>query len=79
MYDKVLSGDRMVGWSTLMAYTENLGAWYSLGMIDEADAQDGAEFVIVWGEENGGTAKPTVERHVQTKIRATLRTKSPAL
>jgi vanillate/3-O-methylgallate O-demethylase len=79
MYDKVLSGDRMVGWSTLMAYTENLGAWYSLGMIDEADAQDGAELVIVWGEENGGTAKPTVERHVQTEIRTTLRTKSPAL
>jgi syringate O-demethylase len=26
----------------------------------------------VWGEENGGTAKPAVERHVQVEIRATV-------
>ena len=25
---------------------------------------------FVWGEENGGTAKPTVERHEQMEIRA---------
>ena len=25
---------------------------------------------FVWGEEDGGTSKPTVERHVQTEIRA---------
>ena len=25
---------------------------------------------FVWGEENGGTVKPTVEPHVQTEIRA---------
>lgn len=79
MYDKVLRGDTMVGFSTLMAYTVNLGSWYSLGMIDEAEARDGAEVVVVWGEENGGSAKPTVERHVQTEIRATIHPKSPAL
>ena len=25
---------------------------------------------LVWGEEGGGSAKPVVERHVQTEIRA---------
>jgi syringate O-demethylase len=25
---------------------------------------------FVWGEEGGGSSKPTVERHVQTEIRA---------
>jgi hypothetical protein len=24
----------------------------------------------VWGEENGGSGKPTVERHVKTELRA---------
>ena len=27
---------------------------------------------FVWGEENGGTSKPTVERHEQVEIRATV-------
>jgi vanillate/3-O-methylgallate O-demethylase len=48
--------------------------WVSLAMIDEADARDGAEVTVVWGEEGGGTAKPTVERHVQTNVRATIST-----
>jgi hypothetical protein len=29
---------------------------------------------LVWGEEGGGSAKPTVERHVQAEIRATIST-----
>ena len=79
MYDMVLRGDSMGGFSTLMVYTVNVGSWYSLGMIDEAEARDGAEVVVVWGEAYGGSNKPTVERHVQTEIRATICTKSPAL
>lgn len=27
---------------------------------------------VVWGEQDGGSAKPQVERHVQTDIRATV-------
>jgi hypothetical protein len=27
---------------------------------------------VVWGEEGGGSTKPTVERHVQAEIRATV-------
>ena len=40
----------------------------SLGVVD-ADVKEGEELVLVWGEENGGTGKTTVERHKQTEIR----------
>jgi hypothetical protein len=30
----------------------------------------GSEVTFVWGEENGGTAKPAVERHEQIEMRA---------
>jgi vanillate/3-O-methylgallate O-demethylase len=73
-YDKVLSGDRLVGLSAKTGYTVNLGGWVSMGMIDEADARDGAEVTVVWGEEDGGSAKDTVERHVQAEVRATIST-----
>ena len=33
-------------------------------------AEPGTEVTLVWGEEGGGSAKPVVERHVQTEIRA---------
>jgi syringate O-demethylase len=39
-------------------------------MIDTDHAKSGAEVTFVWGEEGGGSNKPTVERHVQTEIRA---------
>ncbi|MFM8717500.1 MAG: aminomethyl transferase family protein [Spartobacteria bacterium] len=68
-FDKVLSGDRMAGLSTYTVYTSNVRQWFSLAMLDE-DIADGSEVVVVWGEENGGSAKPIVERHVQTNIRA---------
>jgi len=73
-WDKVLMGDRVVGMSGKTGYTVNIGSWASLAMIDEADARDGAEVTLVWGEEDGGSAKPSVERHVQTNIRATVST-----
>jgi glycine cleavage system aminomethyltransferase T len=75
-YDKVLVGDRLVGISANVGYTVNVGGWSSLGMVDEREAIDGREVTIVVGEENGGTSKPTVERHVQRHIRATLRTRA---
>jgi glycine cleavage system aminomethyltransferase T len=73
-FDTVLIGDRVAGLSTFNGYTVNMRSWVSLAMIDEADARDGAEVTVVWGEEGGGTAKPTVERHVQTNVRATIST-----
>lgn len=69
-FDKVLLGDRLVGLSTYTVYTANVRCWFSLAMIDEDVAQDGKEVTVVWGEEDGGSSKPIVERHVQTDIRA---------
>jgi syringate O-demethylase len=42
----------------------------TLAVVDAAHAQPGTEVTLVWGEEDGGTSKPTVERHVQREIRA---------
>lgn len=75
-HDKVLLGDRLVGVSCNAAYTVNVGGFSSVAMVDEADAVDGTEVTVIVGEENGGSAKPTVERHVQRPIRATLHTKA---
>jgi glycine cleavage system aminomethyltransferase T len=71
-YDKIVYGDQVIGISNWMAYTTNVGSMSSIAMIDEADAVDGREVTVIWGEPNGGSAKPLVERHVQTGIRATI-------
>jgi vanillate/3-O-methylgallate O-demethylase len=78
-WDAVLDkeGKRQVGVSTLCAYTVNVQDWMSVAFVDEADAVEGAEVTLVWGEENGGTPKLAVERHVQTSIRATLSRRPP--
>ena len=36
------------------------------------DVKVGDELTLVWGEEDGGTKKSTVERHKQTEIRVTV-------
>jgi vanillate/3-O-methylgallate O-demethylase len=67
--DRVMAGDHMVGVSTFSGYSHNERSMLSLAVIDD-DVEPGNEVVIVWGEEDGGSAKPVVERHVQTEIRA---------
>jgi vanillate/3-O-methylgallate O-demethylase len=37
--------------------------------VIDADFQIGDVVTLVWGEENGGTSKPTVERHRQMEVR----------
>jgi hypothetical protein len=54
-----------------------VGSWLSTTFVDADQAVDGSEVTLLWGEENGGTAKQTVERHVQTEIRATIHTSAP--
>ena len=76
-FDRVLQEDKLIGLSTYSCYTVNVGHWFSLAMINAAQAVDGAEVTLIWGEEDGGTAKPVVERHVQTEIRATIHTERP--
>jgi vanillate/3-O-methylgallate O-demethylase len=38
----------------------------------DPDVKVGDALTLVWGEENGGTKKSTVERHKQTEIRVTV-------
>ncbi len=72
-FDKIMKNGRMIGLATYTVYTQNVRGWFSLSMVDEAEAIDGAEVEIVWGEEGGGSNRPVVERHVQTTVRATIR------
>lgn len=76
-FDCVMQNGTLIGLSTYSVYTANVRAWFSLAMIDRAAAVDGAEVSVIWGEENGGTAKPSVERHVQTTVRAIIHTARP--
>jgi glycine cleavage system aminomethyltransferase T len=76
-FDKVLQEGEMIGLSTYNVYTVNVGHWFSLAMVDEETAVDGAKATLIWGEEDGGSAKPIVERHEQTEVRVTIRTSRP--
>jgi len=76
-FDQVLKDGKLIGLSTYNVYTANVRAWFSLAMVDRDVAIEGSEVSVVWGEENGGTSKPTVERHVQTEVRATVHTSRP--
>ncbi len=72
-FDKVTTVDgKTIGLSTWIAYSANERALLTLAMIDADYAEPGTEVVFVWGEENGGTNKPTVERHAQMELRATV-------
>jgi hypothetical protein len=69
-YDAVLKNGKMIGLSTYSAYTSNGRMWISLAMLDESQSAIGTEVTVLWGEPDGGSNKPVVERHVQTEIRA---------
>lgn len=71
-YDKVMSNGKQVGLSTYPIYSSNERAWLSLATLDKSVSEHGSEVSIVWGEENGGTKKPAVERHRQIEIGATV-------
>jgi vanillate/3-O-methylgallate O-demethylase len=68
-FDKVMSGGKVVGASMFSGYSWNERKMLSLGFVEEQHAKPGTELTLVWGEENGGTRKTTVERHKQTEIR----------
>jgi len=67
-YDAVTLGGRTVGYSMFGGYSFNERCGLSLGVVD-ADIAAGDVLTLVWGEENGGTAKSTVERHRQREVR----------
>ncbi len=71
-YDAVLKNGRPVGVSTWIGYSANEARMLTLAMVDASVAAPGAEVSLLWGEPDGGTKKPMVERHVQTEIKATV-------
>jgi vanillate/3-O-methylgallate O-demethylase len=69
-YDRVVdAGGRTVGLSMFTGYSFNEKTALSLATIDPEIAV-GTELHVVWGEENGGTRKTTVEPHRQIEVRA---------
>ena len=71
-YDMIMKDGKQVGISTYPVYTANGRVWISLSMIDAALSAPGTEVSVIWGEPDGGSSKPVVERHVQTTVRATV-------
>ena len=66
--DTLLRDGEMVGVSTFSGYSYNERSYLSLAVVD-VDVEIGTEVTLVWGEEDGGSAKPVVERHAQAEIR----------
>jgi vanillate/3-O-methylgallate O-demethylase len=66
-YDKVMMGGKTVGFSMFAGYSYNERTALSLGVVD-ANINIGDVLTLVWGEENGGTRKPPVERHKQLDV-----------
>jgi syringate O-demethylase len=71
-YDKVVKDGKTIGVSTWCGYSANEGAMLTLAIVDVEHSEPGTPVTFVWGEEGGGSSKPTVERHVQTELRATV-------
>jgi len=71
-FDKVLKNGKIIGVSTYTGYTYNERAMISLAVVENQHSEAGTEVTLVWGEEGRGSSKPTVERHVQASIRATV-------
>jgi glycine cleavage system aminomethyltransferase T len=70
-FDQVRIADRLVGLSTFAGYTVNINQVCSLAMIDEADAVDGREVTVIWGQAQD-VVKPGLDPHSPWEIRATI-------
>jgi vanillate/3-O-methylgallate O-demethylase len=68
-FDSITSGGKVVGASMFSGYSYNERKMLSLGFVDEEFAKAGTQLSLIWGEENGGTKKTTVERHKQTELK----------
>ncbi len=67
-YDRVMIGDKVAGLSMFTGFSDNEHVGLSLGVVDANVNMDDI-LTLVWGEEGGGTRKPTVERHKQMEVR----------
>ena len=71
-YDMVIKDGHQVGVSITPAYSANERAWISLAIVEPGLAETGTELAVVWGEPDGGSRKPSVERHRQVSVKATV-------
>jgi len=74
--DSLLVDGQIVGVSIICGYTVNVGSWSSLGVIDTGYAVDGARVEVVWGDADTSLRPLATEKHVLTKIRATVSTRA---
>jgi vanillate/3-O-methylgallate O-demethylase len=68
-FDAVMDKGKVIGASMFSGYSSNERKMLSLGFVEEKYAKPGTQLTLVWGEENGGTKKSTVERHKQLEMR----------
>ena len=64
--------DAVIGIGKHSAYSANEGKVLTLAMIDPDYAAPGTRIKMIWGEPDGGTEKPRVERHRQTQVQMTV-------
>ena len=71
--DAVFDADGLrIGMSGFCGYSGNEMEMLSLAIVDEHHSAPGTEVALTWGEPDGGTRKPQVERHRQMTVRATV-------
>ena len=69
-YDAVTDADgKLLGFSMFTGFSYNEKQALSLATVDPS-VPFGSEVRVLWGEENGGTRKTTVEPHKQLSVRA---------
>ncbi|MBV8790533.1 MAG: aminomethyltransferase family protein, partial [Pseudolabrys sp.] len=68
-FDSIMDKGKVIGASMFSGYSFNERKMLSLGFVEEKYAKPGTQLTLVWGEENGGTKKTTVERHKQLEMR----------
>jgi vanillate/3-O-methylgallate O-demethylase len=63
---------KLVGISAFCGYSGNEKELLSLASLDATHATPGTELLVTWGEPDGGSRKPHVEKHQQTQVRVTV-------
>ncbi len=69
--DKVMKAGKQVGMSMDLGLIANEQAFISLASVDLEHCKPGTEVTVLWGE-NPNSRKPTVEKHRQIEVRATV-------
>jgi hypothetical protein len=63
---------RLVGRAGFSGYSANEAKMLSIASVESELAEPGTELVLTWGEPDGGSRKPQIERHRQTDVRVTV-------